>query len=355
MEDRSELALVPTFTTPQIEVLADPAFAVDPQGQIVAWNRAATHLLGWSTESAIGAGCAALLEGRSPDGHECRTECPGGTGKACMGATHSAHPNLRVHGADGAAIDVTVVQLSILMDGLPALLHILRPVAEFQRDPLTGLVGRNEVAQALLTAQSRARRTGETVCAALVDVDHLKSINDHYGHAAGDAALRAVARTLREGRQHDHVARWGGDEFFLLAAGATAEATVTRLERCIASLRKIRMAPRARPLSVSAGVTEVHFGDRLEAVVARADGALYKAKQKRATVCISAPETADDPEDEEERVGKAQPRTFCTSRAISRSSRAATTITSTTEPGTAIDPSWSAHAPLASPLTATPK
>ena len=287
MEDGPEFVLVPRFTTAQIETLADPAFAVDREGRIVAWNPSATDLLGWRATTAIGVGCAGLLGGQSPDGRECMTGCPRATGQSCTGVNCNAHPNLRIRAIDAAAIDVTVVELSILLDGQPALLHILRPVVEFQRDPLTGLVGRHEAAQTLAAAQSAVRRSGEPLSAALVDLDHLKRINDHYGHAAGDQALRHVANTLREGRGHDHIARWGGDEFLLLAAGATSDETAVRIERCIATLQTIRIAPRANPLSVSAGVTEVHPDDDLEAIVARADAGLYEAKQQRATVCIA--------------------------------------------------------------------
>ena len=63
--------------------------------------------------------------------------------------------------------------------------------------------------------------------------------------------------------------------------------TVSRLQRCITIVQGIRIAPRALPLSVSAGVTEVHPDDNLEAVVARADLALYQAKQTRATALVA--------------------------------------------------------------------
>jgi diguanylate cyclase (GGDEF)-like protein len=287
MEHVPELVMVPRFTEAQIEALADPAFAVDQDGTIVAWNAAATDLLGWRHRAAIGTPCAALLQGRSTDGRECTIGCPRGAGQTCAGVNCNAHPNLRVHAHDGTAVDVTVVELPVLLGDQPTHLHILRPVIDFQRDSLTGLPGRHEVGQALIAAQSSARRSGEPLSAALLDLDRLKRINDRFGHAAGDAALRHVADTLREGRRHDHVARWGGDEFLLLAVGATPEATVTRLDRCNAALHKIRIAPRATPLSVSAGVTEVHPEDDLEGVVARADAALYEAKQQRATVRIA--------------------------------------------------------------------
>jgi len=84
-------------------------------------------------------------------------------------------------------------------------------------DALTDLPNRRAFLDRLGVELLRGRRTGRPLSLAMVDVDHFKAINDRYGHAAGDAALRHVAQTLKQGtRGYDMVARYGGDEFVLL-------------------------------------------------------------------------------------------------------------------------------------------
>ena len=114
-----------------------------------------------------------------------------------------------------------------------------------------------------------------------MDVDHFKRINDTYSHAAGDAALRAVATALREGLTGKGVvARWGGEEFAVLFAGVPLEQARERCEqvrRAIESLDCGDFAPGWK-LTISGGVADRTGLAHYEKLVSRADSLLYEAK-----------------------------------------------------------------------------
>lgn len=99
------------------------------------------------------------------------------------------------------------------------------------RDQLTGAANRAYFDERLAEEVARARRTGRPLALALLDLDHFKSVNDRYGHAAGDAVLRAAAQALRaQVRRHDVLARYGGEEFAVLLVDVDAERAVRRVD-----------------------------------------------------------------------------------------------------------------------------
>jgi diguanylate cyclase (GGDEF)-like protein len=124
-----------------------------------------------------------------------------------------------------------------------------------EQDRLTGLHNRHYLDRFLGSA---AGGSALMLCALLVDVDHLKTINDQCGHAAGNAALSAVAEVLRRTtREDDVVVRWGGDEFLVLLPGTAPEAGLDVARRIVARVREARMPEPwvPVPLSVSVGVS----------------------------------------------------------------------------------------------------
>ncbi len=163
---------------------------------------------------------------------------------------------------------------------------------EAVRDPLTGLHNRRHLDRELDAAV--AGTGAGPVAVVAVDVDHFKSVNDRWGHAAGDAVLQSVADELRAAaRAEDVVARVGGEEFVLVLAGADAGAAATRAEelraRCAALVHAVPGGSTALTVSIGVAVAG-HAGDGGTAVLARADAALYAAKAAgRDRVVLAAP------------------------------------------------------------------
>lgn len=151
-------------------------------------------------------------------------------------------------------------------------------------DELTGICNRRHFIQLAANEIRRALRFGKSLSFALIDIDHFKSINDTHGHSAGDQALFFFARQLQENiREIDILARFGGDEFVILFPETSNDQSVAILERLRLSLAATPVVLSSSTilyLTISAGVTQmVHdSGDVFDALINRADQALYRAK-----------------------------------------------------------------------------
>lgn len=163
------------------------------------------------------------------------------------------------------------------------------------RDGLTGIANRRQFDLALEHAWRRGLRSGEPLCLAMIDVDHFKRYNDHYGHGAGDDALRSIAHTLQctARRPDDLAARYGGEEFVILMPGPLAFDNVLQQFRQQVETLAI---PHARSetadvLTVSCGgiVATRYQSETPQTLLRRADAALYQAKRNgRNRVHLSA-------------------------------------------------------------------
>jgi diguanylate cyclase (GGDEF)-like protein len=149
------------------------------------------------------------------------------------------------------------------------------------RDELTRALNRRSLIAALERERSRAERSGAPFCIAMIDLDHFKLVNDSYGHAAGDAVLRAFSAVVHDTmRNTDIFGRYGGEEFILVLVGAAPQAALEAVERvrvAVAGHDWRTMSPDA-PVTMSAGVAGFRKGETVEQLLHRADQALYQAK-----------------------------------------------------------------------------
>ena len=125
---------------------------------------------------------------------------------------------------------------------------------------------------------------GSSGCVGFFDIDDLKAINDCFGHAAGDMAIRAVVRSIREIiRAEDLIYRWGGDEFFVIMVSMASEMAENRMTRLESLLQHVYVEGVPEPISigVSWGFTDFANIDALESAIKSADAVMYKRKQLR--------------------------------------------------------------------------
>ena len=151
-------------------------------------------------------------------------------------------------------------------------------------DELTGLANRRKCTEDINRLLSLARRQKANLGIALLDVDNFKSINDRFGHAAGDGVLRGLASLmLRHFRSEDIVGRWGGEEFIVALYGCSLQQAAARLEVIRKDLFEQRFCfgeAYTRGVSFSAGVvTHPECGGDLERLIHAADTSLYAAKR----------------------------------------------------------------------------
>ena len=149
-------------------------------------------------------------------------------------------------------------------------------------DPLTGALSRSAMLPLLEKTLRRVARTGNPACVAMIDLDWFKSVNDRFGHLVGDKVLRRVVDSIRKGsRGTDAVGRFGGEEFVLLLPGTDQSAgarLIGRVRDAIAAIDWSDVDSRLK-ISVSCGMASMRATDTLDAVLARADEALYEAKR----------------------------------------------------------------------------
>jgi diguanylate cyclase (GGDEF)-like protein/PAS domain S-box-containing protein len=149
-------------------------------------------------------------------------------------------------------------------------------------DALTGLPNRRALDEALPREMARARRNQAALCLAIIDVDHFKAYNDSHGHLAGDEMLRQCAIAWdSELRGEDTIVRFGGEEFLVVLPDCPLGQAGEIIER----LRGVT----PEGLSCSAGIAEWLFTESVDALLARADAALYEAKEGGRDRIVAAP------------------------------------------------------------------
>ena len=161
-------------------------------------------------------------------------------------------------------------------------------------DALTGLWNRSAIMDVLdreLARASRNLQSPESTSIIMLDVDRFKSINDTFGHAAGDAVLKLVGNVIRKSlRSYDYVGRYGGEEFIIILPTTAREQVETITERIRASIehQAFRLNGNRIPITASLGVVTASKDSDAEEMVKGADAAMYRAKRNGRNCCVFA-------------------------------------------------------------------
>jgi diguanylate cyclase (GGDEF)-like protein len=162
-----------------------------------------------------------------------------------------------------------------------------------QLDELTGALNRRYIMRFVNDEIAKVQRSAGTSCVAIIDLDHFKKINDRFGHPVGDEVLRGFAHAIfADIRMIDRFGRQGGEEFLLLLPDTDMDHAVQILDRLrdrIAQLDWATVSPDLS-LTISAGVSTIRPNDTAEDVLARADRALYSAKDAGRNRVFAAPQ-----------------------------------------------------------------
>lgn len=163
-------------------------------------------------------------------------------------------------------------------------------------DALTGLANRRGMQERGRIELKRAKRSGAPVSVLLGDLDHFKSINDRYGHEAGDAALVQTAAVLRGAlRESDALGRWGGEEFIAVLPATSAAGAIEVAERMRAGIANTSFDGLREGTTISLGVATISAIDdpatAWDAVVKQADQYLYRAKNEGRNRVVASPRT----------------------------------------------------------------
>ncbi len=206
-----------------------------------------------------------------------------------------------LNGHDADVLRLDVLQLVVVAVTLPWFVFIGGHVQRLQRglneasirledieeqarrDDLTGVYNRRALLVAMEEAKARADAIGEPLSICVIDLDLFKRYNDEFDHLTGDEVLRSFALAVQQGlRTTDLFGRYGGEEFVQICPHTTLAGAIADAERLRLRLRGLDLPiPRSLgPLTVSVGVAQYRTGEPIMQTFARADGALYKAKQR---------------------------------------------------------------------------
>jgi diguanylate cyclase (GGDEF)-like protein/PAS domain S-box-containing protein len=279
-----------------LEHLADGVYFVRRDRTITYWNRGAERLTGYSAAEVVGRRCsdnilchvdadgASLCEGRCPlvaavgDGADHEAE-------AWLKHADGSRRPVRIRTSpirDGSGLVIGAVEV---FDDASDLMAARRQAASAQRDALvdelTRLANRRFLDMMLRARIEDLERHATPFAVLMGDIDHFKLVNDRFGHATGDEALRVIAATIKGAvREGDFVARWGGEEFVVLAQHTDAAAAAQLAERLRALVASTTVATPRGPLglTISVGVALARAHEGPAELLSRVDRALYEAK-----------------------------------------------------------------------------
>jgi len=279
-----------------LDNLMDGVYFVDTDRRITYWNRGAERITGYYRQEVMGRPCHDNILNHVDTTGECL--CQGKCPLAFSledGKTRKT--DLFLQNKSGERVPVSIKIAPIWEDGrivgavesfsdssakLAALERVEKLMEENLTDPLTKVGNRRYTEMTLHNRFDEIKRYNWNFGLLFLDIDHFKRVNDNFGHAAGDIALRAVAENLsRNLRSSDFVGRWGGEEFVILLVNVNNQEELIeaadRFRRLIAS-SKVPYQGRQISVSVSIGATISREDDDFDSILNRADRLLYQAK-----------------------------------------------------------------------------
>ncbi|HNO32640.1 MAG TPA: diguanylate cyclase, partial [Anaerolineales bacterium] len=275
------LDVVPVARDVLIEKMSDGVLVVDDQHRIVDINPAAQNLLQLK-EDMLGQTVEQAFWGWPSRDRETLISSKGNTNIEIPGksVTYLNAQTTPIFDHKERLIGRLIVFHDITrMKSIQNELHLLA-----NRDSLTGVVNRRHFMELAKRELSRAKRYRRSLALILMDLDNFKKVNDTYGHQAGDQALLTLKKVCTKGtRTVDIFARLGGEEFVLMLPEIDQDLAASIAERLREALEKtvIRSGSHRFKVTVSMGVTEcgLQKDDTLDAMLSRADKALYRAKE----------------------------------------------------------------------------
>ncbi len=292
-EAAAKLAEQRTRTELILSSVGDGICGIDTEGRITFINGAARALFGWADDEGIGLSLHDWAHHRRSDGSEYAPEdCP--VHLAMLdGQTRQVSDEVYWR-KDGSSFPVEYTVTAIVERGrITGAVNVFRDITERVRvtaelhqlartDALTGLANRRVFVEAAKAELERCKRFGSEAALLMIDVDHFKQVNDLRGHAAGDAALVALADLLSgTARSTDLPARFGGEEFTVLLVGTDITGAVDVAERLRQAAAGLKVPSPSGPfgVTVSIGATVLTAGDGdWSRALRRSDEGLYLAK-----------------------------------------------------------------------------
>lgn len=181
--------------------------------------------------------------------------------------------------------------LSALLYSLKNALLYRQAIQSAHTDSLTGVLNRSTLQSIFQKETSLVKRHHSDLALVMIDIDFLKKINDAYGHAAGDIALKGLITCIEKtARESDHIFRLGGEEFAILLNGTDLKGAVLLAERLRKAVQQLnsKHADDEFGFTISMGVTKYNKDETLNALMNRADSALYKAKESGRNKVVTA-------------------------------------------------------------------
>jgi diguanylate cyclase (GGDEF)-like protein/PAS domain S-box-containing protein len=287
---------VGSFERKLLDCLYDGVYFVDADRTITYWNQAAERLTGYAAEEAVGRHCFDnfLMHVDDRGSPLCLTGCPLSL-TVSDGELREAHVFLRHKQGHRVSVCVRVSPIrdergsirgavEIFSDST-AMRKLEERACEFEAlaysDALTGAANRRYIDLKVQQAIQEVDLFDRPYGLILIDIDHFKAVNDTYGHAGGDAVLRAICEALSHClRPNDVLGRWGGDEFVILARDVTPESLEYLAHRCRKLIAGTAVQIKHEQVSVNASAAPILLekSESSEAAFIRADRLLYVNK-----------------------------------------------------------------------------